>query len=58
MERLQKNIQLMLEFRKAPLLVASVFYYILVTFLVMLSVILLSMMMILLSTLTLICDNN
>ena len=56
-----KNIQLMLEFRKASLLVLHFSYYILMTFLI-LSVILVSMLMILLSTLSvirhLICDNN
>ena len=59
---LQKNIQLMLEFLKAPFLVLHFSYYTLMTFLMMLSVILLSMLMILLSTLNvirhLICDNN
>ena len=50
MGSLQKNIQLMLEFVKAPLLVRHVSYHTLMTFLMMLSVILLSMLMILLST--------
>ena len=62
MESLHKNIQLMLEFLKAPFLVLHFFYYTLMTFLMMLSVILLSMLMILLSILSvvrdLICDNN
>ena len=59
---LHKNIQLMLEFLKAPLLVLHFSYYTLLTFLMMLSVILLFMMMILLSILSvirhLICGNN
>ena len=50
MESLQKNIQLMLEFLKAPFLALHFSYYTLMTFL-MLSVILLSMLIILLSTL-------
>ena len=62
MESLHKNIQLMLEFLKAPFLVLHFSCYILMTFLIMLSVILLSMLMILLSTLCvirhLICGNN
>ena len=62
MESLHKNIQLMLEFLKAPFLVLHFSYYTLMTFLMMLSVILLSMLMILLSTLNviknLICGNN
>ena len=57
-----KNIQLMLEFLKAPFLALHFSYYILMTFLMMLSVILLSLLMILLSTLSvirhLICGNN
>ena len=57
-----KNIQLMLEFLKAPFLVLHFSYYILMTFLMMLSVILVSMLMIQLSTLGvvrhLICGNN
>ena len=61
MESLHKNIQLMLEFLKAPFLVLHFSYYTLMTFL-MLSVILLSMLMILLSTLSamghMICGNN
>ena len=47
--RSSKNIELMLEFLKAPFLVLKFSYYILMTFL-MSSVILLSMLMILLST--------
>ena len=47
---LQKNIQLMLEFLKAPCLVPHFSFYILMTFLMMLFVILLSVLMILLST--------
>ena len=62
MESLQKNIQLMLEFLKAPFLVLNFSYYTLMTFLMMLSVRLLSMLMILLSILSairhLICCNN
>ena len=61
MGSLHKNIQLMLEFLKAPYLVLHFSYYTLMTFL-MLSVILLSMLMILLSILIvirhLIYDNN
>ena len=49
-----KNIQLMLEFLKAPFLVLHFSYYTLMTFLMMLSVILLSMVMILLSILSVI----
>ena len=48
MESLHKNIQLMLEFLKAPFLVLHFSCYTLMTFLTMLSVILLSMLMILL----------
>ena len=48
MGSLQKNIQLMLEFLKAPFFVQHVSYYTLITFLMMLSVILLFMRMILL----------
>ena len=48
MVNLHKNIQLMLEFLKAPFLVLHFSYYTLMTFLTMLSVILLSMLMILL----------
>ena len=59
---LHKNIQLMLEFLKAPFLVLHFSCCILITFLVMLSVILLSVLIILLSILTvirhLICGNN
>ena len=62
MASLPKNIQLMLEFLKAPFLVLHISYYTLVTFLIMLSVTLASMLMILLSILTvirhLICGNN
>ena len=50
MGSLQKNIQLMLEFVKAPLLVRHFSFHTLMTFMMMLSVILLSMVMILLST--------
>ena len=61
-ERLNKNIRLMLEFLKGPFLVLHFSYYTLMTLLMMLSVILLSMLMILLSTLNvirhLICGNN
>ena len=62
MGSLQKNIQLMLEFNKAPFLALQFSYYTLMIFLIMLSVILLSMLMILLSILSvirhLICGNN
>ena len=62
MESLHKNIQLMLEFLKAPFLVLHFSYYTLMTFLMMLSVILLSMLMVLLSIISvirhLICGNN
>ena len=62
MGQLHKNIQLMLEFLRAPFLVLHFFYYTLMTFLMMLSVILLSILMILLSILKvighLICVNN
>ena len=62
MESLHKNIQLMLEFLKAPYLVLNLTYCTLMTFLPMLSVILLSMLMIVLSILSvirhLICGNN
>ena len=62
MESLHKNIQLMLEFLKAPFLVLNFCCCILMTFLTMLSVILLSMLMILLFILSvaryLICGNN
>ena len=60
MGSLDKNIQLMVEFLKAPPLVLHFSYYTLMTFL-MLSVILLSMLMRILSTLIrsdLICSNN
>ena len=49
MGTLHKNIQLMLEFLKAPFLALHFSYYTLMTFLMMLSVILLSMLMIILS---------
>ena len=52
MENCHKNIQLILEFLKAPFLVLHFFYYTLMNFLVMLLVILLSMLMMLLSILT------
>ena len=59
---LHKNIQLMLEFLKAPFLVLHFSHYTLMTFLMMLSVILLSMLMNLLSILSvirhLICGNS
>ena len=51
MEKLQKNVQLMLEFLKTPLLFLYFSYYTLMTFLMMLSVMLLSMLLILFSTL-------
>ena len=52
MTSLENNIQLMLEFLKAPFLVIHFSYYILMTSLIMLSVILLCMLMILLSFLS------
>ena len=62
MECLNKNIQLILEFHKAPFLVLHFSYYTLMNFLTMLSVTLLSMLMIILSILgvigLLICGNN
>ena len=62
MEILHKNIQLMLEFLKAPFLVLHFSYYTLMAFLMMLPVILLSMLMILLPYLSVIrhlsCGNN
>ena len=62
MESLNKNVQLMPGFLKAPFLVLHFSCYTLMTFLMMLSVILLSMLMILLSILgvigRLICGNN
>ena len=62
MGSLHKNIQLMLEFLKAPFLVLHFSSYTLMTFLMMLSVILIYILMILLSTLSvmrhLICSNN
>ena len=54
MGSLHKNIQLILEFLKAPFLVLHFSYYTLMIFLMMLSVILLSMLMILLSILSII----
>ena len=48
MESLHKNIQLLLEFLKAPFLLLHFSCYTLITFLMMLSVILLSMLMMLL----------
>ena len=61
-ESLHKNIQLMLEFLKAPFFVLHFPYYTLMTFLMMLSVLLLSKLMILLSILSvishLICGNS
>ena len=62
MGSLQKNIQLMQEFLKAPSLVLPFSYYTLMIFLMTLSVILLSLLMKLLSILSmvghLICGNN
>ena len=62
MGSLHKNIQLLLEFLKAPYLLLHFSYYTLMTFLMMLFVILVSMLMILLSILSvirhLICGNN
>ena len=62
MGSLLKNIQLMLEFLKAPFLVPHFSCYTLMTFLMMLSKILLFMLMILLSILSVIrnviCSNN
>ena len=59
---IDKNIQLILEFLKAPFLVLHSFYYTLMTFLMMFSVLKIPMLMILLSTLSVIrhltCDNN
>ena len=59
---LHKNIQLMLEFFKAPFLIQHFSYYVLMTSLMTLSVILLSMLMKLLFALSvmwdLICGNN
>ena len=59
---LHRNIQLMLEFLKAPFLVMQFYCYILMTFLMMLFVILLSVLMILLPTLNvirlMICGTN
>ena len=52
MGNLHKNIQLMLEFLKAPFLVLHFSYYILMTFLIMLSVMLQSKLMIVLFTLS------
>ena len=58
MESLQKNIQLMLEFIKAPFLVLHFSCYTLMTFLTMLSIILLFMLMILLPILVLFDGSN
>ena len=62
MESPHKNIQLMLEFLKAPFFAPHFSYYTLMTFLMMLSVILLSMLMIIFSILNVIghltCGNN
>ena len=62
MRSLEKNIQLMLEFLKAPFVVLHFSCYKLMTSLMMLSVILLSMLIILLSILSVIahpiCGNN
>ena len=62
MGSLHKNIQLILEFPKAPFLVLHFSYYTLMTFLMMLSMILLSLLMILLFILSLtrhlICGNS
>ena len=62
MGSLHKNIQLMLEFLRAPFLVLHFSYYTLMTFLMMLSAILLPMLMILLSILSvirhLLCGND
>ena len=59
---LHKNIQLMLQFLKAPPLVLHFSFYTLMIFLIILSVILLSMLMILLPIVSvisqLICGNN
>ena len=65
-ESLHKNIQLILELLKVPVVVPHFSYYTLMTFLTMFSVLLLSMLMILLSILSVIlyvtlyskCDNN
>ena len=62
MGSVHKNIQLMLEFLEAPLLVLHFSYYTLITFQMMLFVIMLSILRILLSAVSvikhLICDNN
>ena len=55
-ESFHKNIQLMLEFLKAPFLILYFSYSTLMTFLMMISVILLSMLMVLLFTLSVIRD--
>ena len=52
MGSLHKNIPLMMEFLKAPFLSLYLFFYTLMTFLMMLSVILLSVLMMLHSTLS------
>ena len=49
MGSLYKNIQFMLEFLKAPFFVLHIFYYTLITFLMILSIMLLSFLMIILS---------
>ena len=61
MGSLYKNIQLMLEFVKAPFLVLNFAYYRLMTFLMMFSLILLSMPIVLSALIVirhLICGNN
>ena len=55
-ESFHKNIQLMLEFLKAPFLILYFSYSTLMTFLMMISVILLSMLMVLLFNLSVIRD--
>ena len=55
MEKLHKNMQLMLEFCKVPFLVLRFTCYTLMTFLTMLSVVLLSMLIILFFILS-VCD--
>ena len=62
MGRVHRNIQLVLEFLKAPLLILNFCYYTLITSLITLCVIMLSMPMILLFSLSeishMICGNN
>ena len=62
MENLHNKIQLMLKFRKALFLVIHIFYYLSMTFPLILSVILRTMLILLLSTIRvnrhLICGNN